>query len=218
MTFVPALAGLAAPWWRGEARGSLTGLGLDTRPGHLVRALCEGLAAQVTALADAAARDLGRPLTVLRVDGGLTRSALLMQTQADLLQLPVEVSALPDATALGIGAVARLGQEPGLTVDEAVPHWRPRTVYEPRIDADEAAERLAVFHAAVTAELERTDRTERTAREGGAPLPAPRPARTAADTEADTEAEADTHAAADTERAAGARPTGGAERAAGTDR
>ncbi|MFI6528511.1 FGGY family carbohydrate kinase [Streptomyces uncialis] len=218
VTFVPALAGLAAPWWRGEARGSLTGLGLGTRPGHLVRALCEGLAAQVTALADAAARDLGRPLTVLRVDGGLTRSALLMQTQADLLQLPVEVSALPDATALGIGAVARLGQEPGLTVDEAVPHWRPRTVYEPRIDADEAAERLAVFHAAVTAELERTDRTERTAREGGAPLPAPRPARTAADTEADTEAEADTHAAADTERAAGARPTGGAERAAGTDR
>lgn len=222
VTFVPALAGLAAPWWRGEARGSLTGLGLGTRPGHLVRALCEGLAAQVTALADAAARDLGRPLTVLRVDGGLTRSALLMQTQADLLQLPVEVSALPDVTALGVGAVARLGLEPGLTVDEAVPQWRPRTVYEPRIDADEAAERLAVFHAAVTAELERAERATRKR----APLPAARPARTDAGadtTDADTTgagagAGASGASAAESERVAGARPTGGAERTTGTDR
>lgn len=47
------------------------------------------------------------------MDGGLTRSALLMQTQADLLQRPVEVSALPDATALGVGALAQLGAEPG---------------------------------------------------------------------------------------------------------
>ncbi len=61
VTFVPALAGLAAPWWRGDVRGSLTGLGLDTTPGHLVRALCEGLAAQVAELADAAAADLGAP-------------------------------------------------------------------------------------------------------------------------------------------------------------
>ena len=151
VTFVPALAGLAAPWWRGDLRGSLTGLGLDTGPGHLVRALCEGLAAQVAELADAAASDLGRPLEVLRVDGGLTRSALLMQTQADLLQLPVEVSALPDATALGVGAVARLGLDPGLTVDDAVPRWSPSAVYEPRITASEAAERRARFRAAVRA-------------------------------------------------------------------
>ncbi|MER6922247.1 FGGY family carbohydrate kinase, partial [Streptomyces spiralis] len=58
VTFVPALAGLAAPWWRGDLRGSLTGLGLDTAPGHLVRALCEGIAAQVVELADAAEADL----------------------------------------------------------------------------------------------------------------------------------------------------------------
>lgn len=63
VTFVPALAGLAAPWWRGDLRGSLTGLGLDTTSGHLVRALCEGLAAQVVALAEAAATDLGTPST-----------------------------------------------------------------------------------------------------------------------------------------------------------
>ncbi|MFI5674300.1 FGGY family carbohydrate kinase [Streptomyces cellulosae] len=154
VTFVPALAGLAAPWWRGDLRGSLTGLGLDTGPGHLVRALCEGLAAQVVALAEAAATDLGDPLDVLRVDGGLTRSALLMQTQADLLQRPVEVSALPDATALGVGALARLGAEPGLTVTEALPDWKPAAVYEPRIPADAAAERLAGFRAAVATLLD----------------------------------------------------------------
>lgn len=154
VTFVPALAGLAAPWWRGDLRGSLTGLGLDTTPGHLVRALCEGLAAQVVELAEAAAADLGTPVTLLRVDGGLTRSALLMQTQADLLQRPVEVSALPDATALGVGALARLGAAPGTTLAEALPEGKPSAVYEPRVSADEAADRLGRFRAAVTALLD----------------------------------------------------------------
>ncbi|MFF3837748.1 FGGY family carbohydrate kinase [Streptomyces sp. NPDC001930] len=156
VTFVPALAGLAAPWWRGDVRGSLTGLGLDTTPGHLVRALCEGIAAQVVELASAVASDRGAPLTSLRADGGLTRSALLMQTQADLLQLPVEVSSLPDATALGVGAVARLGHDPGLTLREAVPEWKPSAVYEPRISRAEADECLDLFRREVAALVERT--------------------------------------------------------------
>ncbi|MGI5484342.1 FGGY family carbohydrate kinase [Streptomyces lavendofoliae] len=155
VTFVPALAGLAAPWWRGDARGSVTGLGLDTTAGHLIRALCEGIAAQVVELAAAAGADLGAPLTSLRVDGGLTRSALLMQTQADLLQLPVEVAESPDATALGAGALARLGLDPLLPLREAVPRWRPSAVYEPRVGAAGAAERMAAFRAAVDALPER---------------------------------------------------------------
>ncbi|MFD9909172.1 FGGY family carbohydrate kinase [Streptomyces sp. NPDC059063] len=158
VTFVPALAGLAAPWWRGDLRGSLTGLGLDTTPGHLVRALCEGIAAQVAELADAAAVDLGEPLRSLRVDGGLTRSALLMQTQADLLQRPVEVSALPDVTALGVGAVARMGLDPRLGLRDVVPDWKPAAVYEPRVGADEAATRRVAFRSEVTALLARTPR------------------------------------------------------------
>ncbi|WKV76074.1 FGGY family carbohydrate kinase [Streptomyces sp. PCS3-D2] len=154
VTFVPALAGLAAPWWRGDLRGSVTGLGLDTTAGHLVRALCDGIAAQVAELADAVAADLGAPLAALRVDGGLTRSALLMQAQADLLQIPVEVSALPDATALGVGAVARLGLDPSLTVHEAVPQWKPSAVYEPKAGAGQAAERRGRFRTAVSALLD----------------------------------------------------------------
>ncbi|MGW6783123.1 FGGY family carbohydrate kinase [Streptomyces sp. NPDC054987] len=155
VTFVPALAGLAAPWWRGDLRGSVTGLGLDTTAGHLVHALCDGIAAQVAELADAVATDLGAPLAALRVDGGLTRSALLMQAQADLLQIPVEVSALPDATALGVGAVARLGLDPSLGVHEALPRWEPSAVYEPKADAGQAAERRARFRSAVAALLDR---------------------------------------------------------------
>lgn len=156
VTFVPSLAGLAAPWWRGDAKGSMSGLSLETGPGHLVRALCEGIAAQVVGLADAVAEDTGTPLESLRVDGGLTRSDLLMQTQSDLLQLPVEVSPSPDATALGVGAVARLGLDPGMTVERAAPRWRPSKVFEPRIGAAEAAERLGVFRTEVAALVART--------------------------------------------------------------
>jgi glycerol kinase len=156
VTFVPALAGLAAPYWRGDLRGSLTGLGLATGPGHLVRALCEGIAAQIAGLTDTVAADLGRSLSALRVDGGLTRSSLLMQTQADLLQMPVEVSALPDATALGVASVARLGLDPSLSLAEAVPDWRPAAVYEPGIGADEAADRLGRFRTELAVLLART--------------------------------------------------------------
>lgn len=76
-----------------------------------------------------------------------------MQTQADLLQRPVEVSALPDATALGAAALARLGADPALAVEDALPDPKPAAVYEPRIPADLAAERRAGFRTAVAALL-----------------------------------------------------------------
>jgi glycerol kinase len=155
VTFVPALAGLGGPWWRGDARGALLGLGLDTTAGHLVRALVDGIAAQVVELAAATAADLGAPLTSLQVDGGLTRSRLLMQTQADLLQVPVEVFESPDATALGVGAAARVGLDPALTLAQAVTAFAPSAVYEPSIDADEAAARRDRFGRAVARELDR---------------------------------------------------------------
>ncbi len=88
---VPALAGLAAPWWDSAATASFSGMTLSSGRGQLVRALVEGIAAQVTALTDLVGADLGQPLTRLRVDGGLTRSAALMQAQADLARIPVDV-------------------------------------------------------------------------------------------------------------------------------
>lgn len=148
VTLVPALAGLAAPSWRPEARASLTGLGLETTRAHVVRALVDGIALLVAELAGAVGSDLGRPLSVLRVDGGLTASRLLMQTQADVLQLPVEVFATPDATALGVAEFARLGIDPTAAV---AGHSAPAAVYEPRISADEAATRVGRFRAVLDA-------------------------------------------------------------------
>jgi glycerol kinase len=156
VVFVPGLAGLGAPHWRPLARGSFTGLTLGTTREHLVRAVVEGLAAQVAVLADAVAADLGHPLRCLRVDGGLTRSRVLMQLQADLLQVPVERHASADATALGVAALARLGAGEAGTVREAVGRVEPVDVVEPRMPPDEAAERLAGYRAAVAATAELT--------------------------------------------------------------
>jgi len=153
--FVPALAGLGAPYWAPGARGLLSGLTLGTTRGHLARAVAEGIAATVAELASAAAADLGRPLVSLRVDGGLTASRLLMQAQADLLQVPVLLSrsGAADATALGVAALARLGTGEASSVGEALGADEAGEVVEPSISADEAAERLAAFRSAVSVTL-----------------------------------------------------------------
>jgi glycerol kinase len=154
VVFVPGLAGLGAPFWRPHARGAFVGLSLASGRAHLLRAVCEGIAAQVAWLARAAGDDLGKPLERLRVDGGLTRSRLLMQLQADLLQAPVEVYPSPNATALGVAALARLGS--GDVDDPAVATggWSPAATYEPAVSADEAEERLQRWRQAAEATLE----------------------------------------------------------------
>jgi glycerol kinase len=151
VTFVPALAGLAAPYWKPHAKAAFTGLSLGTERGHLVRAAIDGIAAQVALLARAAGADLGAPFTMLRVDGGLTRSRTLLQTQADLLQCPVEVYPSPHATALGVASFAMLGAgQPA-----AAASFRPSAVVEPSITPDEAAERLAAWQSVADATMDR---------------------------------------------------------------
>ena len=156
---VPALAGLAAPWWDSAATASFTGMTLSSGRGQLVRALLEGIAAQVTALADLVATDLGQPLTRLRVDGGLTRSEVLMQAQADLARIPVDVYPSLHATALGAAACARLALDPGIDVAEAVGAWTPEHTYEPEWTADRAAEFLARWTRAAESALARKETT-----------------------------------------------------------
>jgi glycerol kinase len=149
--FIPALAGLGAPFWAPEARGAWFGLSMATHRADLVRALVWGIAAQIASLAHAMGTDAGHPLERLRVDGGLTRSATLMQAQADLLQAPVELYPSADATALGAGALARLGAGSAITPAEAVGSWAPAAVFEPRMPAAEADERLGRWRAAALA-------------------------------------------------------------------
>ncbi|TPG34885.1 FGGY family carbohydrate kinase [Mycolicibacterium hodleri] len=148
---VPAFAGLAAPWWDARAAASFTGMTLSSGRGHLVRALLEGIAAQVACLADLVAQDLGQSLTRLRVDGGLTRSAVLMQAQADLARIPVEVYPSAHATALGAAACARLALDPTLNPADVVGTWTPQRTYEPLWSADRAAEHLARWRQAAAA-------------------------------------------------------------------
>jgi glycerol kinase len=150
VVFVPALAGLGAPFWKADARGVFTGISLGTTRAHLVHAVVEGIAAQVAWLARAVADDLGRPVTRLRVDGGLTRSHLLLQLQADLAQVPVEVYPSPDATAEGVAAFARIGVT-GESPAAVVRGWAPSAVVGPEIDATAATERLAAWRAVAEA-------------------------------------------------------------------
>lgn len=153
--FVPALAGLAAPWWRSDATAVFCGLSLATTRGHLVRAVLEGIAAQVADLVHAMAGDLGHAVPSLRVDGGLTQSTVLMQAQADLLQVPVEVYASPHATPLGAAALARMALDPARGVEAVQWPWQPARVFEPQWSVDRADEFLGRWRAAVIAETRR---------------------------------------------------------------
>jgi glycerol kinase len=120
----------------------------------VVRAVVEGIAAQVAWLARAVATDLAGPLARLRVDGGLTRSGLLMQRQADLLQVPVEVYPSPHATALGVAAFARLGAGAAPDAAAALGRSQPAAVYEPRISSDEAEACLQRWRRVAEATME----------------------------------------------------------------
>jgi glycerol kinase len=144
VVFVPSLAGLAAPHWQPDATGAFLGLNLAASRAHLVRAVCTGIAAQVVDLVDAAHADLGTALRRLRVDGGLTRSRLLMQVQADLLQVPVEVSHTPHATALGAADLALLA-----TTGCRLPDRPPSRVVEPARSADWAEEQRSRWRSAL---------------------------------------------------------------------
>lgn len=137
---VPAFAGLAAPWWRPDAKVTITGMTLSTGAEHLVRAVLEGIAAQVAEVARCMATDLGKPLQRLRVDGGLTQSKVLMQAVADLMQIPVDVYPSQHATPLGAVALARTALDSQLALEDAIVDWNPAMTFEPEWSSDQAEE------------------------------------------------------------------------------
>jgi len=136
---VPALAGLAAPWWRGDARASFAGIGLASTKGNLVAAVLQGIAAQIAELVAVVEQDTDEELQLLRVDGGLTRSVALMQMTADLCQVPIEVYSSPHATALGAAAMGRLAADPNLGIEAALGSSEISARLEPGWSADQAA-------------------------------------------------------------------------------
>ncbi len=133
---VPAFVGLGAPHWDMYARGLAIGLTRGTTREHVVRATLESIAYQSRDLVEAMGQ-AGRSVEVLKVDGGGTANAFLMQFQADVLGIPVEVAAVQETTALGATYLAGLAVGVWTGTDELVARWQCTRRYEPRMSADQ---------------------------------------------------------------------------------
>jgi glycerol kinase len=107
--FVPALAGLSAPWWNPRARGAFLGMHRGTTKNDMIRATLEGIALQVADLAHSMETLLGSKLRILRADGGAAANNFLMQLQSDLIGAPVDRPRDIESTAIGAGLFAGLG-------------------------------------------------------------------------------------------------------------
>jgi glycerol kinase len=106
---VPAFVGLGAPHWDAYARGSIFGLTRGSSAGHLARAALESIAYQVADLLDAMQRDAATPIQEMRVDGGASANDMLMQFQADIMDVPVVRPEVTETTALGAAYLAGIG-------------------------------------------------------------------------------------------------------------
>jgi len=149
--FVPAFAGLGAPYWRPDARGALLGLTRGTTQAHIARAALESIAFQSAAVLTAMNADVGAAerLTELRVDGGASANDLLMQFQADLLGIPVLRPKVIETTALGAALLAGLGAGVYESTEQIGAIWQLDRAFEPRMSRDEARVRLAEWDKAV---------------------------------------------------------------------
>ncbi|MEO8241415.1 MAG: FGGY family carbohydrate kinase [bacterium] len=144
VAFVPALAGLGAPYWDDHATGTISGMTHGTTNAHLARATFEAIALQVADVLTAMERDAGHPLQSLRADGGASSNAFLMQLQADILDRPVLRSAVEEVGALGAAAMAfsALGTELADATEGP-------TIYHPTASRTNIADLRANWAAAV---------------------------------------------------------------------
>ena len=145
---VPAFVGLGAPHWDPEARGAMYGLTRGTTSAHLARACLEGIAHQVADVLEAMVADTGEPVSALRVDGGAAASDLLLQIQADLLDVVVERPSSLETTALGAAYLAGLGVGLWSDVDQIAGERQVERCFSPDMSAaTRGATRAAWTHA-----------------------------------------------------------------------
>lgn len=129
--FVPAFSGLYAPYWRSDARGVVAGLTRFVNRGHIARAALEATAYQTAEVLEAMEKDSGKTLSSLRVDGGMVANDLLMQFQADVLDVPVVKPAMTETTALGAAYAAGLAVGYYAGLDELKQNWGVAKTYTP---------------------------------------------------------------------------------------
>ncbi len=155
--FVPAFSGLFAPYWRADARGALVGLTRYVNKGHIARAALEAIAFQTREVLDAVNADSGVPLTELKVDGGATANNLLLQFQADILNVPVVRPVVAETTALGAAYAAGLAVGFWNGLDDLRANWQEDRRWEPNMDAAERDRLLRNWKKAVTKTLDWVD-------------------------------------------------------------
>jgi glycerol kinase len=141
--FVPALSGLGAPHWDAYARGSLSGITRGTTRAHIARATLESICYQTLDVVKAMERDSGIALKEVRVDGGAVGNNFLMQFQADMLGVPVEVPLITETTSLGAAYLAGLAVGFWQSRDELAARWKMKRRYEPQMTE---AERGRLHH------------------------------------------------------------------------
>ena len=134
--FVPALTGLAAPYWDQYARGTIVGITRGTTRAHIARAALDGIAFQTYDIAQAMAKDMNASLTELKVDGGASRNNLLMQTQADLLGIKVVRPRITETTALGAAYLAGLAVGFWKNLDDIKYQWQVERCFDPIAESD----------------------------------------------------------------------------------
>ncbi len=150
VTFVPALAGLAAPHWQSDVRGALFGLSRATTPADIVRATLAGIACRTYEVVKAMEQDAGQSPAHLKVDGGPSANSYLMQFLADLLGLEVRVAAAREATAIGVANLAGYAAL-GWGLEELAARWQSEAVYTPKINEVDRREILERWQNALAA-------------------------------------------------------------------
>jgi glycerol kinase len=156
--FVPAFSGLYAPYWKTSARGVMAGLTRYANKGHIARAALEATAFQTREVVEAMEADSKMQLEVLRADGGMVENVLLMQFQADILNLPVVRPVTKGATT-ALGAVYAAGLAVGYFEDlsDLRANWAADHTWTPVMEAEKREEKYRLWKKAVTKAFDWTD-------------------------------------------------------------
>jgi glycerol kinase len=152
--FVPAFAGLGAPYWNQHARGTLVGLTRGTTAAHIARAALDSIAYQTLEVLLAMQNDSGIHISELRVDGGATVNNLLMQFQSDLLQAKVVRPKITETTALGAAYLAGLAVNYWSSLGDIRQQWQVDRTFSPQIKEEEIHSLIKNWHRAVNAAIE----------------------------------------------------------------
>ncbi len=148
--FVPAFSGLYAPYWKSDARGVIAGLTRYVNKGHIARAALEATAYQTCEVLDAMNADSGVALTALKVDGGMVFNELLMQFQADILDVPVIRPKVAETTSLGAAYAAGLAVDFWKDYDELRANWAKEMEWHPAMDVNRRKKLYSGWKKAVT--------------------------------------------------------------------